>query len=111
MRRPMAEDLLLGGLVENVPELAALASPITHISSDDPPFLIMHGSDDGLVPVEQSMAFDEMLRATGIDTTLRVVDGAEHGLPRDEWIHVRAFFDRCLIPAATILETTLSMKR
>ena len=111
MRRPMAEDLLLGGLVEDVPELAALASPITHISPDDPPFLIMHGSDDGLVPVEQSMAFDEMLRATGIDTTLHIVEGAGHGLPRGEWIHAKSFFDRRLVPATTILETTLSMKR
>lgn len=92
-RRPMAEDQLIGGSVEDLEDLAALASPIAHVSADDPPFLIMHGSDDGTVPVEQSIAFDAALRAAGVDSTLLVVEGAGHSLPRAESVHVKVWFD------------------
>jgi len=95
-RRPMPEDQLIGGSVEDLAELAALASPITHVSADDPPFLIIHGSDDGTVPVEQSIAFDDALRDAGVDTALIVIEGAEHWIPRTERAPVIAFFDRWL---------------
>lgn len=96
-RRIMAEDLLLGGPVEEKIELANLASPITHISADVPPFLIMHGSDDDVVPVEQSIAFDNALGNAGIDSTLIIIEGAGHGFPRDQLMPVKPFFDRILL--------------
>jgi|GEM_PF-865922 acetyl esterase/lipase len=92
-RRPMAEDLLLGGAVEDLAVLAELASPITHVSSNSPPFLIMHGSDDGVVPVEQSIVFDAALQAAGIDSALIVIDGAGHGFPREHLTAVKPWFD------------------
>ena len=95
-RRPMPEDHLIGGSVEDLAELAALASPITHVSADDPPFLIMHGSDDGTVPVEQSIAFDAKLRATGVESTLIVIESAGHWIPRTERAPVTTFFDSWL---------------
>jgi dipeptidyl aminopeptidase/acylaminoacyl peptidase len=95
----MAEDLLLGGLVEDLSGLARLASPITHVSVDVPPFLIMHGSDDPVVPVEQSLVFDEALRSAGVDVTLLIIEGAGHGFPRKEFAHVKPFFDRFLLPS------------
>jgi len=100
-RRPMPEDLLLGGPVEEHVELARLASPVTHIDRTDPPFLIMHGSDDATVPVGQSIDFDERLRAAGVDSTLIVVDGAGHGLPRSLWPRVKRFFDAWLLDPST----------
>ena len=45
---------LLGATVRDVPKLAADASAIDHVSSDDPPFLIMHGDQDPGVPLQQS---------------------------------------------------------
>jgi acetyl esterase/lipase len=95
-RRPMPEDHLIGGLVEEHAALATLASPIAHIDGTDPSFLIMHGSEDPTVPVEQSIAFDETLRAAGIDSTLIVVEGAGHGLPRTKFGTVKTFFDKQL---------------
>jgi acetyl esterase/lipase len=95
-RRSMPEDQLLGGPAEDNVELAALAGPISHVDPTDPPFLIMHGSDDATVPVEQSIAFDETLRAAGVESTLIVIDGAGHGFPREHLIHVKPFFDRHL---------------
>lgn len=95
-RRPMAEDQLIGGSVESLEDLAALASPITHVSPDDPPFLIMHGSDDATVPIEQSVAFNAALREAGVTSTLVVIEGAGHGLPRTQIDPVKTFFDQWL---------------
>jgi len=100
-RRPMPEDQLLGGPVEGLPDLAALASPITQVDASDPPFLILHGSDDPTVPVEQSIAFDQALRAAGVDTTLIVIDDAGHGLPRVHFVHVKPWFDTRLLARGT----------
>ena len=97
--RPMPEDQLIGGPVEENVELATLASPIMHVDPTDPPFLIMHGTEDGTVPVEQSIAFDAALRSAGVDSTLITVDGAGHGLPRSERGPVKRFFDRFLSTA------------
>jgi len=95
-RRSMPEDQLLGGPVEENVELATLASPVTHVDPSDPPFLIMHGSEDSTVPVEQSIAFDEVLREAGVSSTLIVVEGAGHGFPREHLVHVKLFFDEHL---------------
>lgn len=39
-----------------------LASPITHVSEDAPPFFVLHGTNDSLIPVEQARAFTARLR-------------------------------------------------
>jgi acetyl esterase/lipase len=56
------------------------ASPVTHISSDDPPFLILHGNADETVPLSQSQEFYTKLLAAGVDAQLVVVKGGNHGL-------------------------------
>jgi acetyl esterase/lipase len=38
------------------------ASPITHVSADAPPFFVLHGRNDSLIPVEQARAFTKRLR-------------------------------------------------
>jgi len=38
------------------------ASPITHVSEDAPPFFVLHGTNDSLIPVEQARAFTARLR-------------------------------------------------
>jgi dipeptidyl aminopeptidase/acylaminoacyl peptidase len=58
------------------------ASPIHHITSGDAPFLILHGTQDSQVSLEQSQALDTALNAAGVDSTLIVVEGAGHGFPR-----------------------------
>ncbi len=109
-RRPMAEDLLLGGAVEDLAPLAALASPMTHVSASSAPFLIMHGSNDATVPVEQSIAFDEALRGVGVDSTLIVVEGAGHGFPRENLVAVKPWFDEHLAkqPSASAAAESVS---
>ncbi|MBN1911675.1 MAG: alpha/beta hydrolase fold domain-containing protein [Pirellulales bacterium] len=70
---------LLGGPVSEHPEAAASASPITHVTKDDCPFLLVHGTDDPLVPLAQSETFHKALRAAGVDSTLLTVQGGGHG--------------------------------
>ena len=80
MRQP-ALDLLLGGLPENVTELARLASPVSHIDANDPPLLIFHGDQDPQVPINQSHELDGGYEMQGLDVYLDVVHGAAHGGP------------------------------
>ena len=57
----------------------AQASPVTSISLDDPPFLILHGEKDSLVPFSQSQELYTRLRAAGVPATLVLVKNAGHG--------------------------------
>ena len=44
------------------PDDFRLASPITHVSQDAPPFFVLHGTNDSLIPVEQARSFMARLR-------------------------------------------------
>lgn len=57
----------------------ALASPVTYVSADDPPFLILHGEQDALVPIEQSRILLAALQAAGVPAELVPVKNAGHG--------------------------------
>ncbi|MGF0118688.1 alpha/beta hydrolase fold domain-containing protein [Promicromonospora sp. Marseille-Q5078] len=77
-------DTLLGGHdPKQHPELATPAAAATHIRPATeqtlPPFLLMHGSDDDVVPFEQSVIFGEALTEAGHDVELYCLDGAGHG--------------------------------
>jgi acetyl esterase/lipase len=67
----IAVERLLGGPVDEHRELARAASPVNHASSDDPPFLILHGTADPEVDISQSRALYQALRAAGVDATLK----------------------------------------
>jgi acetyl esterase/lipase len=57
----------------------ALVSPITRVTSEDPPFLIIHGEQDEFVPVEQSKELAAALRKAGCRVELRTIAGSRHG--------------------------------
>ena len=56
------------------------ASPLTHIAAGDPPFLIVQGTDDQVVPEIQSELFAAALRAARVPTDVVLVEGGRHGL-------------------------------
>jgi acetyl esterase/lipase len=74
-----AVGLLLGGRPEVLTEQYAAASPLQHIGPGGPPVLIVHGTDDELVPLEQSRALASALERAGVRHRLIVVEGARHG--------------------------------
>ncbi len=53
-------------------------SPVTYVSPDDPPFLIIHGQLDPVVPVEQGLILYERLTEAGVPARLIIVDHANH---------------------------------
>jgi uncharacterized protein (TIGR03437 family) len=77
-----AESRLLGCTPGKCPELAGWASPLSYISPDDPPFLIMHGTNDCTVPAEQSRVMAERLMGVGVPAALRYLPGDGHGGPQ-----------------------------
>jgi len=56
------------------------ASPVTYITPDDPPFLIIHGEKDGIAPLEQAQTLDAKLKAAGVSSKLVIVQNGQHGL-------------------------------
>lgn len=90
---------LLGGPRAERIELAKLASPTAHVDATDPPFLIVHGDADEIVPWAQSVTFHQILADAGVDASLYVVGLAGHGgFAPSVYALVRAFFDRVLAP-------------
>lgn len=87
------ESRLIGGPVLENKDKARRANPITYVSKDDPPFLIMHGDKDRLVPINQSELLAEALKSAGLKVTFHVVRGAGHGFGAPEHFGlVRNFF-------------------
>ena len=91
------ESQLIGGPVQQHKEKAARANPITFVSQNDPPFLIMHGDQDPLVPMNQSELLYGALKKAGVDVSFHVVKGAGHGFGGPEINkRVRDFFGKHL---------------
>jgi dipeptidyl aminopeptidase/acylaminoacyl peptidase len=67
------------GTIDRNSEIVKLASPVTWVSSDDPPFFILHGENDKLVPLSQSKILYDRLVAAGVPATLTIVENAGHG--------------------------------
>lgn len=94
---------LLSSFSEEEKQLSRQASAVTHITKDDPPFLILHGTKDTLVPLEQSELLSAALKKGNIPVELHVIKGAPHSFhlqPKQKDLRplVIGFFDRHLKP-------------
>lgn len=54
------------------------ASPVTYVSAEDPPFLLLHGEYDGLVPLSQSERMKAALERAGVPAELIIIKNAGH---------------------------------
>ena len=71
----------LGGTPASQPGRYADASPASHVSADDPPFLIVQGSADDIVSPSQSTEMARRLSLAKVPNRLVVIPGAGHGFP------------------------------
>lgn len=58
---------------------AKLATPLTYLDKNDPPFLIIHGQKDGMIPDKQSKIFADALKKAGIEVSFKNPVNAGHG--------------------------------
>ena len=75
---------LLGGKVSENTDLARLASPVTHVTPDDPPLLILHGERDDTVPVSQSELLRDRYQAANLEVQLHIKPGVGHGWTKSD---------------------------
>ena len=72
---------LLGGPVDEKMALARRASPLTWVTKDSAPLLIMQGTADPLVGLEQSQRLADKYQSAGAEVMLDVIQGGGHGGP------------------------------
>lgn len=77
--RVPALKLLLGDRPENVPALARLASPVTHVDATDPPLWLIHGDADPQMPIKQSQELAEACKQSGVPVDFETIPNAVHG--------------------------------
>ncbi len=89
---------LLGGPLSDKRDAARSASPVTYVSKDDPPFLVVHGTKDSTVPLSQAELFHAALKKAGVDSTFVRIEGGGHGIGGTEVTQrVRTFLDKHLL--------------
>jgi acetyl esterase/lipase len=69
----------LGGTIDQVPERYVEASPVNYVHPGAPPFLIIHGDADALVPLHQSELLHAALRKAAVHSTFHIAKGTAHG--------------------------------
>jgi len=65
-------------------------SPMTYVSADDPPTLIVHGNRDTTVPFTQGQSMSEALAKAGVPSRLLTVENAGHGFFGNDAVKVNA---------------------
>jgi acetyl esterase/lipase len=100
--RPNLEKWL-GGTPAQAKERYAAASPVTHVHEKMAPTLLVHGTDDKVVPLEQSQLLADRAALKGGKVTLLRLPGAAHLLDESNDDNaalaaqmVQAFLDRYL---------------
>jgi acetyl esterase/lipase len=92
------ESKLIGGNIQDNPEKAARANPITYVTKDDPPFLIIHGDKDPLVPHHQSELLEAALKKANVPVIFYTVKDGGHGFFKDPNVPrlTKEFFEKHL---------------
>jgi acetyl esterase/lipase len=91
---------LLGGTIDDEPAAYRRASPMSYTVKDPPAFLFLHGSEDPVVPIEQSKTLADKLREAGGTARLITLEGKGHGWGGEKLLwsiaEMVAFFDEML---------------
>ena len=94
------ESQLVGEPIQEHQDRVARANPVTYVSKDAPPFLIVHGDKDPLVPYQQSVLLNDALEKVGVPVTFYKVEGGGHGWFKDPKVPelAKAFLEQHLKP-------------
>lgn len=68
----------IGGSREARPDAYALASPVTHVTANDPPMFFYHGRFDTLVPPDHSVDMKKALDDVGVPSEIFLIRGFGH---------------------------------
>lgn len=68
----------LNSTYDSNPDRWVEASPANWVDGSEPPFLLIHGDADEIIPMEQSVDFASQLTAAGIPVELLIVPGVDH---------------------------------
>jgi acetyl esterase/lipase len=68
MMLPFLEQFVMKARYADQPELFESASPISHVHRAAPPFFVLHGESDSVIPSVQAQAFCTSLREAGAPT-------------------------------------------
>ena len=77
---PADKAVSVFGVTDNSIHLLEHSSPVTFVTKDDPPFLILHGDKDTVVPPAVSQEFYDRLQAAGVPSKVMMVKNADHNL-------------------------------
>ena len=72
------EAILIGAAPLERPDLSRVASPVSYVDKNDPPFLIIHGEKDELVSTKHSQLLSAWLNVAGVQNELIIVKDAPH---------------------------------
>jgi len=75
---PLIPNRVMKATVAEAPDRYREASPIDQVRGDAPPFLVVHGTSDSLVPIAEAEFFVEALRAAGGSVEFLPVQRAQH---------------------------------
>ena len=110
---PLIPNRVMKAAVADAPDRYREASPIDQVRSDAPPFLVIHGTSDSLVPIAEAEFFVEALRAVGAPVEFLPVPRAQHAFDvlsgvrtRTLAVRIEHFLEAALPQAA--IETTPS---
>ena len=111
--RLLFSDGIENHTMEEIQEGAKRISPVYQINGRTPPFLIIHGDEDPVVPVEQAYRLHDRLLETGNDAELIIKEGGGHfwvTLP-EEIIKVADWLDAHLKQPAGAADAKAAMTR
>lgn len=90
------ESLLFGRNVMLYKEDALKICPVTYVTKDAPPFMIIHGMQDNTVPFRQGEMLHDRLEEAGCDVKLIAIEGADHAdlqfFQKEIWQRINGFF-------------------
>lgn len=81
---------------ETEPEKFEQASPLKHVSASSPPFLLIHGEEDDIVPVQQSIDMAHALNRVGVHNVLITLPRESHTFTYEAWEQIEDHYIRFL---------------